>query len=56
MYYKVVLSYNHVIGLDKGTTMKLDYMFTLREEIVNQISSKVSDYCSRIGIIDINEQ
>ena len=55
MYYKMVLSYNHVIGLDKESAMKLDYMFTLREEIVNQISSKVSDYCSRIGIIDINE-
>lgn len=55
MYYKIVLSYNYVIGLNKESAMKLDYMFTLREEIVNQISSKVSDYCSRIGVIDINE-
>ncbi len=54
-YYKMVLSYNYVIGLESRVATNLDYLFTLREEIVNQISSSVSDYCSRIGIIDINE-
>lgn len=54
-YYKIVLSYNYVIGLESHYTTNLDYLFTLREEMVNQISSSVSDYCSRIGIININE-
>lgn len=54
-YYKISLSYNYVIGLRTCIAEDLEHLFTLREEIVNHISNQVSDYSSRIGLMDVNE-
>lgn len=54
-YYKISLAFNYVIGLRASTAKTLTPLFTLREEMVNRISSMVADYCSRIGTIDVNE-
>ena len=54
-YYKISLAFNYVLGLRSSTAKTLTPLFTLREEMVNKISSMVADYCSRIGTIDVNE-
>lgn len=55
-YYKISLSFNYVVGLRWSIAKWLNPIFTLREEMVNKISSMVADYCSRIGILDVNEK
>lgn len=54
-YYKIALAFKYVIGLRECFADRLNYLFTLRGSMVTKICSDVSDYSSRIGIININE-
>lgn len=54
-YYKIVIAHNYVVGLKPGNAKQLKQLFSLRGDIVTQISNLVSGYCSRIGLINVNE-
>lgn len=54
-YYKIALSFNYVVGLKFEVATQFKLLFNLRNELVTQISSSVSNYCSRIGLINVNE-
>jgi len=55
LFYKMVVSYNYVAGLRESTANDLHHIMTLRNEIVNMLSSSASDNASRIGFLNINE-
>ncbi len=54
-YYKMVFSYNYIVGLKSTIINKLELLFALRDEMVTYVTSSAADYCSRIGIINVNE-
>lgn len=55
-YYKLVFSYNYVVGIPHSEVSRFDGLFTLREELTTNITSGFADYASRIGYININER
>lgn len=55
LFYKMVVSYNYVAGLRESTANDLHHIMTLRNEMVNMLSSSASDNASRIGFLNINE-
>ena len=54
-YYKMVFSFNHIVGISRLECRKLEYLMLLRNEMVTFVASSAADYCSRIGIVNVNE-
>lgn len=54
-YYKLVFSYNYVVGVNPSEVSNFEKIFTLRDEITINITSGFAGYASRIGYVNINE-
>lgn len=54
-YYKIVLSYNYIVGVHSSELRNFEKIFSIREELITQITSSAADYGSRIGFINVNE-
>lgn len=54
-FYKIVLSYNYIVGVHSSDVRNYEALFRLRDELTTLITSCTAEYGSRIGVIDVNE-